>query len=272
MKTKKSILFGFYLLLSILCADAVAKMATEEIHLAYTQANEAFSKANKRSGDSDQAQALYQQAITGFQKIIEAGGIHNAMLYYNLGNSYLLTDDLGRAILNYRRAQYLDDSNPDIHKNLNFARSKRIDRFTVTTQKKILERLFFWHYDLSMKTRFVVGGISLSILCLWLVLRMWIIKWPAVIPVCSVMLLVLMGMVVSVAVEQHGLSTHRSGVIVTESVIARQGDSDNYPESFTDPLHTGIEFDVIEQRPGWLHINLSSDQDTWIPADAAELL
>jgi hypothetical protein len=142
----------------------------------------------------------------------------------------------------------------------------------VTTQKKILERLFFWHYDLSMKTRFVIGGISVSILCLWLVLRMWIIKWPAVIPVCSAMLLVLMGMVVSVAVEQHGLSTHRSGVIVADAVIARQGDSDNYPESFTDPLHAGTEFDVIEQRPGWLHINLSSDQDTWIPADAAELI
>ena len=139
MKTKHLILLGFYMLLGILCADAVAKMATEEVHLAYTQANEAFSKANKLSGDSDQAQALYQQAIAGYQKIIEAGGIHNAMLYYNLANSYLLTDDLGRAILNYRRAQYLDDSNPDIHKNLNFARSKRIDRFTVTNQKKILE-------------------------------------------------------------------------------------------------------------------------------------
>ena len=272
MITKDSTLLGFCLLFCVLCANAIATMETDEIHLAYTQANEAFSKANKISDDSDQAQALYQQAIAGYQKIIETGGIHNAMLYYNLANSYLLTDDLGRAILNYRRAQYLNDSNPDIHKNLNFARSKRIDWFTVTTQKKILDRLFFWHYDLSMKTRFVIGGISLSILCLWLIARMWIIKWPAVIPVCSTMLLVLMGMVVSVAVEQHGLSTHRSGVIVADSVIARQGDSDNYPESFADPLHAGIEFDVIEQRPGWLHINLSSDQDTWIPADSAELI
>ena len=116
MKTKHSILFGFYMLLAIVCTDAVAKMASDEIHLVYTQANEAFSKANKMSDDSDQAQALYQQAIAGYQKIIETGGIHNAMLYYNLGNSYLLTDDLGRAILNYRRAQYLNDSNPDIQR------------------------------------------------------------------------------------------------------------------------------------------------------------
>ena len=272
MKTKHSILFGFYMLLAIVCADAVGKMETDEIHLAYTQANEAFSKANKTPDDSEQAQALYQQAIVSYEKMIETEGIHNAMLYYNLANSYLLTDDLGRAILNYRRAQHLDSANPDIHKNLNFARSKRIDQFTVTTQKKILERLFFWHYDFSMKTRLFVGGVCLSVLCMWLVLRIWIVKWPAIIPVCSMMLLVLMGMVFSVAVEQRALSTHRSGVIVAESVVARQGDSDNYPESFSQPLHAGIEFDVIEQRPGWLHINLSSDQDTWIPADSAELI
>ena len=80
------------------------------------------------------------------------------------------------------------------------------------------------------------------------------------------------GMVVSVMVEQHALSTHRSGVIVSDSVVARQGDSTNYPESFSDPLGAGIEFDVIEQRPGWLHIELSNDQDTWIPDKAAELI
>ena len=272
MKTKYSTSLGFCLLFCFLYGNAVAMMEIDEIHLAYTQANEAFSKANKMSDDSDQSQALYQQAIVGYEKIIETGGIHNAMLYYNLANSYLLTDDLGRAILNYRRAQHLDNANPDIHKNLNFARSKRVDQFTVTTQKKILERLFFWHYDFSMKTRFFIGGVCLSILCMWLILRIWIVKWPAVIPVCSIMLLVLMAMVFSVAIEQNAFSTHRSGVIVADTVVARQGDSDNYPESFSEPLHAGIEFEVIEQRPGWLHINLSSDQDTWIPVYSADLI
>ncbi len=261
-----------YLLFCILCVNAHAAMTKDEIHLAYTQANEEFSQANKVPDDSDRAQALYQQAIIGYEKIIETGGIHNAMLYYNLANSYLLTDDLGRAILNYRRAQRLDSSNPDIHKNLNFARSKRIDQFAATTQKKILGRLFFWHYDFAMKTRFVIGGICLSVLCIWLMFRIWIVKWPAVIPVCGIMLLLLVAMVVSVAVQQYTLSTHRSGVIVADSIVARQGDSDNYPESFSQPLHAGIEFDVIEQRSDWLHITLSSDQDTWIPAYSAELI
>ena len=272
MKAGTLILFVTGLLLGVLCVNADAKMTKDDIYLTFTQANDAFSKANKLADDSGEAQSLYQEAIADYEKIIEAGGIHNAKLYYNLANSYLLTGDIGRAILNYRRAQRLDSSNPDIHKNLNYARSKRADQFSVTTQKKVLERLLFWHYDFSMRTRFLIGGVCFTIFCIWLILRLWFVKWPAVIPVCSLMLLVCVGMVVSVMVEQHALSTHRSGVIVSDSVVARQGDSTNYPESFSDPLGAGIEFDVIEQRPGWLHIELSNDQDTWIPDKAAELI
>ena len=91
-------------------------------------------------------------------------------------------------------------------------------------------------------------------------------------PVCGVMLLLFVCMITSVVVEWHALSTHRSGVILLEFVISRQGDSDNYPQSFNEPLHAGVEFDVIEQRPGWLHIKLSNDQDTWVPDYSAELI
>ena len=79
-------------------------------------------------------------------------------------------------------------------------------------------------------------------------------------------------MIVSLAIEQHSLSTHRSGVVIAESVVARQGDGDNYPKSFNEPLHAGTEFDVIEQRPDWLYIELQNGQNTWIPTQSAELI
>jgi len=61
-------------------------------------------------------------------------------------------------------------------------------------------------------------------------------------------------------------------VIIAKSIIARQGDGENYPQSFTEPLHAGVEFDVIEQRPNWLHIELPDGQDTWIPAHSSDLI
>ena len=45
----------------------------------------------------------------------------------NLGNAYLLKGNLGNAILNYRNARMLDESNVDIRKNLAFARSRCLD-------------------------------------------------------------------------------------------------------------------------------------------------
>lgn len=257
--------------LSVLHGRTIAKMTDEQAAHAFMQANQSFSQANS-ADTTDRARVLYLEAAAGYEKIVAEGNIHNAKLYYNLANSYLLADDLGRAILNYRRAQMLDSANPDIHKNLNFARSKRADQFAVTTQKKVVRRLFFWHYDVSMQTRFVLGGLCITILCLWLIVRLWVVKWPAVVPVCIVMLIGAVAMTASVAVEQYGRAAHRSGVIVSAAVTARQGDSDNYPKSFSEPLHAGVEFDVLEQRGDWFHIRLTNDQDTWIPIQSAELI
>lgn len=248
-----------------------AGMSKDEMHLTFTQANESFSKANE-TVDSNEAQDLYKQAILGYEQIIESGGIHNSKLYTNLANGYLLTDELGKAILNYRRAQWLDSSNPDIHKNLNFARSKRLDQFTVPTKTKILRRLFFWHYDFTMQTRFMIGGVCCAIFCIWLSMRIWLVKWPAAVLVCCIMLVLIVCMVTSVMIEQYTLAKYRSGVIVANSVIARQGDGNNYPKSFNEPLNSGVEFDVLEQRPGWIHIKLSNGQNTWIPDNSAELI
>jgi hypothetical protein len=74
-------------------------------------------------------------------------------------------------------------------------------------------------------------------------------------------------------IVESGLQAHRTGGVITiKEVIARQGDSQNYPQSFKDPLHEGTEFYLLEHRPGWLHIKLFDDSDGWIPDNAAELI
>ena len=76
----------------------------------------------------------------------------------------------------------------------------------------------------------------------------------------------------SVGLEAIKQANTVCGVIVAESIIARQGDGQNYPASFKEPLHSGTEFDLIERRPGWLHIRLTDDSDGWITDNAGRLL
>jgi tetratricopeptide (TPR) repeat protein len=269
MKISKLILW--ILLVIAACNIAHAAMSRDDSLLLFSQANQTFSKANETK-DTQEAAALYEKAILDYEKIIDQGGIKNAKLYYNLANAYVLNNNIGKAILNYRKAQLLDSSDPDIYKNLNFARSKRADSIPVSSQKKILERLFFWHYDFSVKTRFIIGGIGFAVFCIWLTLKLWFARWPASKVVCTISALLALCMISSVAAEFFTAKSNLGGVIVADSVIARQGDGNNYSQSFNEPLHAGVEFDVLEQRSGWMHIKLANGQDAWIPEQSSELI
>jgi tetratricopeptide (TPR) repeat protein len=293
-----------FLLLWALClvlgpaAKAAPALPGERLHDLLQDANAAFQAANA-ANNSDVAKPLYDQAILLYEKIINQGGIQNAKLYYNLANAYLLKEDLGRAILNYRRAEKLDRSDLHIQKNLTFARSQRADRVETSAQRRVWETLFFWHYDFSGRTKFLLATIAWAALCLGLTALVWTRgsgdfgfrisdfglkktnspnpqsairnpQWPLWAALLSAVLLA--AFLTSLAVQTRREAATRPGVITAVEVVARQGDGPNYPPSFKDPLHAGMEFDLLEHRPGWFHLRLSDGSEAWIPDDTAGLV
>ncbi|MCQ3980520.1 MAG: hypothetical protein DPW09_44490, partial [Anaerolineae bacterium] len=69
-----------------------------------------------RVANEDYEAGNYADAASIYEAII-ASGLHNSNVYYNLGNAYFKQEDLGRAILNYRRAQRLDPRDADTTAN-----------------------------------------------------------------------------------------------------------------------------------------------------------
>ena len=63
----------------------------------------------------------YDQAIMHYHVAVGQGGYTPSILY-NLGNAYTMKKEIGKAILNYERALYLDPENADIKTNLALAR------------------------------------------------------------------------------------------------------------------------------------------------------
>ena len=248
-----------------------AELSKEQLYVLFNQANEAFRQANS-SQDNSRADELYEKAILSYEKIINEGQIENARLYYNLGNAYLLKENIGKAILNYRRAQKLDSSDANIQKNLDFARSQRIDTITPKTRKRIMETLFFWHYDFSLRTKFFLACLFFAAFCITLTLIVWLAPTAPSSTAAVITGILTLCFIVSVVMETRERTRLVSGVITVQEVVARQGDGQNYPESFKDPLHAGTEFDVLEYRPGWLHIRLFDNNDGWIPNNTAELI
>jgi tetratricopeptide (TPR) repeat protein len=253
-------------------AGAADRLSAEQIYSLFNQANEAFRRANSITEDSDQAARLYETAILCYEKIVNDGGIKNSKLYYNLGNAYFLKEDVGRAILNYRRAERLDKSDANIQKNLSFARSRRIDKVTLKTEKRVLQTLFFWHYDFSIKTKFVVSCVFFAILCISLTVILWFGRSAPATSTAVICGILLGCFIVSVFLEAGRQKNMVCGVITAEEVVARQGDGQNYPASFKASLHAGTEFDLLEHRLGWFHIRLSDGSEGWIPEIGAELI
>lgn len=255
-------------LASPLPASALSAAETQQL---FQQATESFRRGNELfRTDPAAAKNSYQAAIVRFERIVEQGGIRNGKLFYNIGNAYFRMDDLGRAILNYRRAAQFIPGDPNLAQNLKYARSRRVDQIKDKQETQVLRTLLFWHYDLSPRTRsvifavFFVGFWALASLRLFFTDR---VSRVLLVP-CGAMALLFLG---SLALEAAG-GSERGGVIVAEQVVARKGDGDTYEPSFKEPLHAGTEFALLEDRGEWYQVELADGQRCWLPAAAAGLV
>ncbi len=259
-------------LLAILSLTEAKALAAGRIWNLYQEGESSFRQANDLlQTDPTRARLLFERAALCFEAVHREGGIENGRLFYNIGNVYFRLGDMGKAILNYRRAERFIPHDLNLQQNLTYARSRLIDRIEPKPETQVLRTIFFWHYDLGGTVRawllaaaagffWLAAGISLLLRRSWL--RYLTVFWALV-------SLLLAG---SVALDAYEQANIHPGVILEGEVIGRKGDSTTFEPSFKEPLHMGVEFKLVEARQGWLHIELADGRRCWIPASAAELI
>ena len=72
------------------------------------------------------AQGDFGSARAGYEALI-GQGVHDSAVYFNLGQTYLRLDDLGRALLNFRRAQMIAPRDTDLSEALAHIRAQRTE-------------------------------------------------------------------------------------------------------------------------------------------------
>lgn len=262
---------GLGLLLgAVLYSPAAAQVLTYAQQLVVLeQANRAFEQAST-STDPQTARSQYQQAMAGYEQLI-AAEVHNAKLYYNLGNTYFRLNDIGQAIVQYRRGLRLEPGNRQLQANLRYARSRRMDHIEASSQRALLRQLLFWQDDLGLQAQWALA--LLGYLLAWggaFALLRWrqpSLRWGAV--GAALCCLVFAGSSFMIH-TQH--TAQRAGVIIADEVIARKGNGDSYAPQFQQPLHAGTEFTVLEERGFWLAIQLENGTSGWIRRESAALL
>ncbi len=255
---KKFCLIFCLAIVAMLCAlMPISAQDTSDIDVttAFIKANEAYN-----AGRFEAAALLYEAAIEKAE---------NGYLYYNLGNCYFKTGELGQALLNYRRAQKLTPRFEDLLSNLNYARQEAKDKIETKGYSQALNKIFFWYYMFSKKELiiaflalnfvfFLVAGIRLYA-------RADAIKWILV--VVSILYIISGASALTrIYQDSYGLE----GVVTAQEVSVRSGNSVNNVVLFM--LHEGAEFKAREIKGDWLKIELADGKKGWIQSMGAEII
>ena len=229
-------------------------------------ASELMARANERYERGE-----YVEAAQQYEALIDRG-YGGASVYFNLGNAYLESGDLGRAILSYLRARELAPRASDIRTNLDLARSMTVDGVVGETGSSI-ESVSFMGLQWATPSEvgvlallfWTVTGLAIGILLVWraLPLRNGIRTLAAVSAVATLILLLLL--LSTVFANPHD----STGVVTADSVDVVSGPGPQYSEEFT--LHSGAQVRLTDSRHGWWRIALPGGElQGWVPAHAIE--
>jgi len=259
------------LLLALIPLRASAAMSADARRSVLTEANAAYDQGAAILRTKPQtAMASFVKAIEGYESLVD-DGVRNGRLYYNLGNAYLQVGRVGLAIANYRRAQRLLSGDPQLEHNLTYARSLRRNSIESAGERAFWHTAFFWHFNTSIVSRYWVAIVAYLAFWSLLGLRL-IVKAPGLRVAAMVMLPIWLAAGGSVAIESIHRANTPEGVTTSSDIVVRKGNGEGYDPQFAEKLHEGVEFIVIEQRPGWLQIELRDASRGWIKSEQAELI
>jgi tetratricopeptide (TPR) repeat protein len=247
---------------------AIFALLTLLIPLFEAQADLATATALFQKGNQSYEEGRFEQAVEAYEKILNLG-VKNFRVFYNLGNAYFRQNQLGKAVLNYRRALALEPRDEDVQANLSFAKLFTLDKIE---EQKInpLSNLLHWFLDLwsldelaLLSSLFYTLSMALGILMIFRRSRRYL-------KIGFVAFLILLAIFGSSLFAKIYFESLDYGVVIVPQVQVRSGPGDDYILQFTG--HEGLEFRVDEEAEGWYRISLPNGIRGWIPEDTVEII
>lgn len=224
----------------------------------FEQANDAYTKGQ------------YQTAIEQYEAIL-AEGNQSTELYYNLGNAYYKTKEVGKAILNLERALLLNPTDADIEYNLSILNEQLPDQLDVVSDFFLKKWWVNFHSYFGSTTWSI-----LTLICLWSGIAGFILWMLATVRkrkkqgfLGGIGLLLLSILFFFAAKSQGNLEIHSRKAIVLEKQLDLQNGPDVKSTSLL-MLHEGLKVELLDQIGDWWKVKLSNGEQGWLPKDALE--
>lgn len=250
---------------------AVAMAATEKVSdpELLIQAEAAFRSGLEVRDEPEKARPHFRNAASCYEALRQRGA-HNAELFRNQGNAYLLAGDLPQAMLAYRRGLRLAPTDSILRANLAHARAQVAYPGPGEFGRPATEHWPPWlpYFPLRLGLLLFAGFYSLGWLGLvrcWMVRRAAPLGWGIV---AWVLALLTAGNLALQAWNERTESLHPLIVIASDGLPLRKGNGVIYPPRVEAPLNRGVEARLQFERGEWLQIELASGAVGWVPRRA----
>lgn len=231
--------------------------------------------------DFESARALYQAALSENDRVsrtrlfgeaeqqlrtLAAQSDASPELLADWGNAALGAQNLGYAVLAYRRALLVDPTHERSLKNLGWVRDRAPTWVPRPDASSALDSLFFWHNQLSIAQRLLIGAAAFGLGML--LLAPWPVRYaPAMKRAAIPLLLLWVAATGSALLADDGTG---AAVVVGDSTVLRSADSLGAPATLANPLPAGTELNVIEARDAWAKVALFDGTQGWVATGALE--
>ena len=228
------------------------------------------ANVTKQTADAEYLKGNYQQAITEYEQLLKQQ--QSPEILYNLGNAYYRTDNLTKAIINYERARLLDPGDRDIQFNLQFARSKTIDKFDYEAEGFLQN----WYEALANFTsvdRWAYLAVT-SIILVLLLLMMYLFADRITlrkIGFFGALIFFLLFVFANIfAFQQKKMVEQRNGAIVTaSSADVKKSPGDTSDTAFV--IHEGTRVNIQDNSiKGWNEVKIADGRIGWIKSKDIE--
>ncbi len=230
---------------------------------AHAQATDTLTVANRlyEHGNYAESSRLYQELVTQ--------GYSDPALFHNLGNAYMQQDEIGRAIVNYKRVLRIDPRNADSRANLAQAESSVVSQFPTAENQSITDLLLT---TTDYATRTQISSFALGLWLLWgavylLYRRVWHTGFMRL-----SLLLLTTGVIISAAVFFTITWADRTQpeaiIVVPQADVYAEA---NNADRVLFALYDGTAVHITDHAADWTNITLAgSDLSGWVASNALE--
>jgi len=258
---------------------AVCWGAAAQVPGPQSNVHELFVRGNQlyEAGEFEEAVDVYEETV--------ARGAVAPELFYNLGNAYYKSGNLGRTVLNYERALRLAPRDEDALANLQLVQSMLRDRQFIEEPGTIARTATWLHRRLNSRESLALTSVLYILFVVVAIL--FVFRDSAVVsrayPKVSLMspgrflgldktqdfilamatlALLLVAAGSSGYQKYREVSSRRAAVVVQEDVPVYSGP--NTESTLQFKIHEGTRISTGETRPGWVQIRLPGDLSGWI--------